>query len=110
MHCIIIDESQKKASFARSGRDDPLKTNVLDTILAINYYLSGPPGGHHPPLPKVRLSDDVGGVYGHGASMMSDKRLRPGSSTASEKALSIDEVLQYWRYLAQTKSDIEAQV
>ena len=78
-------------------------------MLAINYYLSGPPGGYAPPLPKIRLSDEVGGVYGYGASVMTDKRYRPNSA-ASERTVSIEEVLQYWRYLAQTKADFEAQV
>ncbi|KAI7856656.1 hypothetical protein BDC45DRAFT_503304 [Circinella umbellata] len=76
---------------------------------AINYYLSGPPGGYAPPLPKIRLSDEVGGVYGYGASVMTDKRYRPNSAT-SERTVSIEEVLQYWRYLAQTKGDFEAQL
>ncbi|KAI9275795.1 hypothetical protein BDA99DRAFT_496467 [Phascolomyces articulosus] len=76
---------------------------------AINYYLAGPPGGYAPPLPKIRLSDEVGGVYGYGASVMTDKRYRPNSAT-SERTVSIEEVLQYWRYLAQTKGDFEAQL
>lgn len=75
---------------------------------AISYFLSGPPGGHFPPLPKVRLSDEKGGVYGYGASVMTDKRHR--GAGGNENSVSIQEVLQYWRYLAQTKRDFEAQV
>lgn len=71
----------------------------------INYYLSGPPGGHTPPLSKVRLSEEHGGVYGNGASVTTEKKGRQGS----EKAVSIDEILQYWRYLA-AKQDLDAQL
>ncbi|KAI7866666.1 hypothetical protein BDF14DRAFT_1727995 [Spinellus fusiger] len=76
---------------------------------AVNYYLSGPPGGRSSPMAKVRLSDEDGGVYRYGTSGMSDKGYR-GSSGNSEKSVSIEEVLQYWRYLAQTKADFEAQL
>jgi SEL1 protein len=57
----------------------------------------------------VRLSDKEGGVYGSGASIMTDKKVKSGHGS-SEKSVSIDEVLQFWRYLAQTKSDADAQV
>ncbi|KAI9316211.1 hypothetical protein BX666DRAFT_1859377, partial [Dichotomocladium elegans] len=76
---------------------------------AIEYFLSGPPGGHTQPPAKVRLSDEVGGVYGYGASVMTDRRHRPFAAS-SERSVSIDEVLQYWRYMAQTKGDFEAQL
>ncbi|KAL0094924.1 hypothetical protein J3Q64DRAFT_1716540 [Phycomyces blakesleeanus] len=76
---------------------------------AVKYYLSGPPGGRSPLLPKVRLSDEDGGVYGYGASVMTDRRYRVNGGS-SEKSVSIEEVLQYWRYLAQTKADFEAQL
>ncbi|CAO3656727.1 unnamed protein product [Mucor hiemalis] len=72
----------------------------------IDYYLSGPPGGHTPPLSKVRLSEETGGVYGYGASVTTEKRSRNGGS---EKSISIDEILQYWEYLA-AKQDIDAQL
>ncbi|KAF7731977.1 ERAD-associated protein [Apophysomyces ossiformis] len=74
----------------------------------INHYLSGPPGGRSPPLSKIRLSDEEGGVYGYGASVMTDRYHRHGSG--SDKSVSMDEILQYLQYLAQTKSDMEAQV
>lgn len=70
----------------------------------IDYYLSGPPGGHTPPLSKVRLSEENGGVYGYGASITTEKKSRHG-----EKTVSIDEILQYWRYLA-AKQDMDAQL
>ncbi|KAI8097333.1 uncharacterized protein BX664DRAFT_326148 [Halteromyces radiatus] len=73
---------------------------------AINHYLSGPPGGLALPLPKIRLADDDGGVYGYGASVMTDKMHRSNS----DKSVSIEEVLQYLRYLALQKGDIEAQL
>lgn len=70
----------------------------------IDYYLSGPPGGYTPPLSKVRLSEENGGVYGYGASITTEKKSRHG-----EKTVSIDEILQYWRYLA-AKQDMDAQL
>ncbi|KAI8073226.1 hypothetical protein BC940DRAFT_232578 [Gongronella butleri] len=73
---------------------------------AIDHYLSGPPGGRAMPLPKVRLSDQAGGVYGFGASMVMDKP----SWTNSDNSVSIEEVLQYLRYLALVKGDVEAQL
>ncbi|KAI7903212.1 uncharacterized protein BX663DRAFT_507858 [Cokeromyces recurvatus] len=73
----------------------------------ISYYLSGPPGGHSLPLAKVRLSEENGGVYGYGASAATEKRFK--HTSGSEKTVSIDEILQYWRYLA-SKQDIEAQL
>lgn len=79
--------------------------NVASKV--IDYYLSGPPGGHTPPLTKVRLSEEHGGVYGYGASVTTEKRSRhPGGS---EKSVSIAEILQYWRYLA-AKQDVDAQL
>ncbi|CAO0800285.1 unnamed protein product [Mucor circinelloides] len=79
--------------------------NVANKV--IDYYLSGPPGGHTPPLSKVRLSEEHGGVYGYGASVTTEKRSRhPGGS---EKSVSIAEILQYWRYLA-AKQDVDAQL
>ncbi|KAI9476298.1 MAG: hypothetical protein EXX96DRAFT_527466 [Benjaminiella poitrasii] len=74
----------------------------------ISYYLSGPPGGHTPPLSKVRLSEENGGVYGYGASVTTEKRLRHANS-GTEKSVGIDEILQYWRYLA-SKQDVDAQL
>jgi SEL1 protein len=79
--------------------------NVASKV--IDYYLSGPPGGYTPPLSKVRLSEENGGVYGYGASVTTEKRSRhPGGA---EKSVSIDEILQYWRYLA-AKQDVDAQL
>lgn len=74
--------------------------------IAISEYLSGPAGGLSMPYSKVRLSDDNGGVYGYGASHTTDKSNRQ----SSEKSVSIDEVLEYLRYLAEIKGDMEAQV
>ncbi|KAI8364186.1 hypothetical protein BD560DRAFT_333495 [Blakeslea trispora] len=74
----------------------------------IDYYLSGPPGGHTPPLSKVRLSEKEGGIYGYGASLTTDKRTRHGTG-GHEKTVSMEEILQYWRYLA-AKQDVDAQL
>lgn len=73
---------------------------------SIEHYLSGPPGGRTPPLSKVRLSEENGGVYGYGASVTTEKRSRHGNN---EKSISIDEILQYYRYLAE-KQDVDAQL
>ncbi|CAO3629021.1 unnamed protein product [Cunninghamella echinulata] len=72
---------------------------------AIKEYLSGPPGGLSLPYSKVRLSDDKGGVYGYGASHVTDKSNRQ----SSDKTVSIEEVLNYLKHLAIKKDDIEAQ-
>lgn len=75
----------------------------------IDYYLSGPPGGYTPPLAKVRLSEETGGVFGYGASVTTEKRSRHAYTSPGEKSVSIDEILQYWKYLA-AKQDVDAQL
>lgn len=78
-------------------------------IEAIAYYRSGPPGGRYLPRNSIHLADDEGGVYGAGASYSSSGqnayKRSPASSDASQ---SIDDVLEYLRYMAE-KGDIGAQ-
>ena len=38
---------------------------------AIQWWDSGPPGGHYLPRSSYRIADDQGGVYGEGASEIS---------------------------------------
>lgn len=66
--------------------------NVANKI--IDYYLSGPPGGHTLPPSKVRLSEEQGGVYGY--------------TKSPDKSVSVEEIVQYWKYLA-AKQEMDAQ-
>ncbi|OZJ06468.1 hypothetical protein BZG36_00530 [Bifiguratus adelaidae] len=77
---------------------------VADKV--IEYYLSGPPGGRALPLPKVRLSDDDGGVYGAGASWGPRKSL----STTDGDGASLEDVLEYYRYMAKRRGEYSAQL
>lgn len=77
--------------------------------VAIAYYRSGPPGGRHLPRNTIRLADDEGGVYGAGASYISaGQNAYKRSSVNADSSQSIDDVLEYLRYMAE-KGDIGAQ-
>jgi SEL1 protein len=76
--------------------------------LAIAYYRSGPPGGRHLPRNNIRLADDEGGVYGQGASYSSAGHSYKRNVVSTESSQSIDDVLEYYRYMAE-KGDIGAQ-
>lgn len=60
---------------------------------AIEYYRSGPPGGHSMVRESFRWVDDEGGVYGEGASVSSSgpNALRDGSQADA----SLDDILEY---------------
>ncbi|CAG8446748.1 2881_t:CDS:10 [Ambispora leptoticha] len=60
---------------------------------AAEYYKSGPPGGRQLPPPKIRLYEEDGGIYGYGASGLSS--LSRGDSAAW------DDILEYYRYMAE---------
>jgi SEL1 protein len=78
-------------------------------MVAIAYYRSGPPGGRSLPRNTIRLADDDGGVYGAGASYSSaGQNAYKRSSITSDSSQSIDDVLEYLRYMAE-KGDIGAQ-
>jgi SEL1 protein len=78
-------------------------------IIAIAYYRSGPPGGRYLPRNTIRLADDEGGVYGAGASYISSgQNAYKRSSVNADSSQSIDDVLEYLRYMAE-KSDVGAQ-
>lgn len=81
----------------------PLQSNV-----AIAYYRAGPPGGRYLPRNNIRLADDEGGVYGSGASHSSAGHANKRNTVSTETSQSIDDVLEYYRYMAE-KGDIGAQ-
>ncbi|KAJ3158798.1 ERAD-associated protein [Geranomyces michiganensis] len=69
---------------------------------AVERYKAGPPGGLHMPLPKQRLPEQEGGIYGFGASGPGDPNLRQGHGVnqGGGGALSTEDVLQYYRLQA----------
>ncbi|KAJ3164678.1 ERAD-associated protein [Geranomyces variabilis] len=67
---------------------------------AVDRYKAGPPGGLHMPLPKQRLPEQEGGIYGFGASGPGDPNLRQGHGINQGGALSTEDVLQYYRLQA----------
>src|ERR1700694_2510228 len=76
--------------------------------IAIAYYRDGPPGGRYLPRNNIRLADDEGGVYGSGASHSSAGHANKRNTVSTETSQSIDDVLEYYRYMAE-KGDIGAQ-
>ncbi|KAJ3019765.1 ERAD-associated protein, partial [Thoreauomyces humboldtii] len=67
---------------------------------AVARYKSGPPGGLTMPLPRLRLPDQDGGIYGYGASGPSDPTMRTGPRANQGGALSTEDMLQYHRLQA----------
>ncbi|KAG0138195.1 hypothetical protein HOY82DRAFT_588760 [Tuber indicum] len=74
---------------------------------AMDYWRSGPPGGHALIRHSYRLADDEGGVYGEGASVVSSgmNAMRRGTTTDSAKDL--DDILEYLDLMAR-KGDLSA--
>lgn len=74
---------------------------------AIDFWRSGPPGGHALIKNSYRLADDVGGVYGEGASVVSSgmNAMRRGATTDSGKDL--DDIIEYLDLMAR-KGDLSA--
>ncbi|KAB8230034.1 ubiquitin ligase complex subunit HRD3 [Aspergillus alliaceus] len=62
---------------------------------AIQYFRSGPPGGHNMIRESYRWADEEGGVYGEGASVSSSgpNALRDASHSSTEASL--EDVLEY---------------
>jgi len=74
---------------------------------AVEYYRSGPIGGHVLVRNAYRLAEEDGGVYGEGASASSaGVRARQGGPTSDINA-HMDDVLEYL-HLQSTKGDIKA--
>ncbi|ORZ33284.1 hypothetical protein BCR44DRAFT_1501396 [Catenaria anguillulae PL171] len=71
----------------------------------IDVHLQGPPGGLRPPPHHVRLSDDVGGVYGPGSTLAS-KTLgaSQGGGGGASATLSEEDAFDYYKMLAEKGS------
>ncbi|KAL4917847.1 hypothetical protein BDW62DRAFT_210955 [Aspergillus aurantiobrunneus] len=73
---------------------------------AIEYYRSGPPGGHSMVRESYRWADDEGGVYGEGASVSSSGPNALRDSSASTEA-SLEDVLEYLDLMSR-KGEVKA--
>ncbi|KAI1432167.1 hypothetical protein GGR50DRAFT_697275 [Xylaria sp. CBS 124048] len=78
---------------------------VADKAMA--WYRSGPPGGMTIAQESYRLSDEVGGVYGEGASFVSSGINAIKASPNSDAHASIDDVIEYLDLMSQ-KGDFKA--
>ncbi|KAI1322401.1 hypothetical protein F5Y16DRAFT_386645 [Xylariaceae sp. FL0255] len=78
---------------------------VADKAMA--WFRSGPPGGMTIIPQAHRLSDEVGGVYGEGASVISSGINALRASPSSDAYASIDDVIEYLDLMAQ-KGDFKA--
>ncbi|KAK3680455.1 ERAD-associated protein [Vermiconidia calcicola] len=74
---------------------------------AIDYYRSGPPGGHVLVRDAFRLADENGGIYGEGASVSSAGIHAKQGGPTSDAYASIEDVLEYL-YLQSSKGDLKA--
>ncbi|KAI1815575.1 hypothetical protein GGS20DRAFT_543012 [Poronia punctata] len=78
---------------------------VADKAMA--WFRSGPPGGMTIIPEAYRLSDEVGGVYGEGASVVSSGINALKASPSSDTYASIDDVIEYLDLMSQ-KGDFKA--
>ncbi|KAI0109217.1 hypothetical protein GGR51DRAFT_513085 [Nemania sp. FL0031] len=74
---------------------------------AMTWFRSGPPGGMTIVQEAYRLSDEVGGVYGEGASFVSSGINALKASPHSDAYASIDDVIEYLDLMSQ-KGDFKA--
>ncbi|OTB05698.1 hypothetical protein M426DRAFT_319687 [Hypoxylon sp. CI-4A] len=74
---------------------------------AMVWFRSGPPGGMTIVPEAHRLSDDVGGVYGEGASVVSSGINALKASPNSDAYAAIDDVIEYLDLMSQ-KGDFKA--
>lgn len=74
---------------------------------AITWYRSGPPGGMPVVQEAYRLADEVGGVYGEGASYVSSGLNAMRHSPNSDAYAAIDDVVEYLDLMSQ-KGDYKA--
>ncbi|KAJ5091359.1 Tetratricopeptide-like helical [Penicillium alfredii] len=73
---------------------------------AIDYYRSGPPGGHAMIRNSYRWADEEGGVYGEGASVSSSGHNARDAAHSSTDA-SVEDVLEYLDLLSR-KGELKA--
>ncbi|KAI0126404.1 hypothetical protein BJ170DRAFT_596006 [Xylariales sp. AK1849] len=78
---------------------------VADKAMA--WIRSGPPGGMHIIQESYRLADEVGGVYGEGASVVSSGINALRHSPNSDAYAAIDDVIEYLDLMSQ-KGDFKA--
>ncbi|KAI1459961.1 HCP-like protein [Annulohypoxylon moriforme] len=78
---------------------------VADKAMA--WFRSGPPGGMALAPEAYRLSDEVGGVYGEGASVVSSGINALKASPNSDAYAAIDDVIEYLDLMSQ-KGDFKA--
>ncbi|KAH7086163.1 hypothetical protein FB567DRAFT_471545 [Paraphoma chrysanthemicola] len=62
---------------------------------AIAYIRSGPPGGHATTRESYKVADEVGGVYGEGASVASSGQNAKLGSVHSDAYSSLEDVVEY---------------
>ncbi|KAI1464009.1 HCP-like protein [Daldinia caldariorum] len=74
---------------------------------AMEWFRSGPPGGMALTPEAHRLSDDVGGVYGEGASVVSSGINALKADPSSHAYAAIDDVIEYLDLMSQ-KGDFKA--
>ncbi|ORY54848.1 uncharacterized protein BCR38DRAFT_453225 [Pseudomassariella vexata] len=74
---------------------------------AIAWYRSGPPGGMAIVQESYRLADELGGVYGEGASVVSSGINAVRHSPNSDAYAAIDDVIEYLDLMSQ-KGDFKA--
>ncbi|TGZ83532.1 HCP-like protein [Ascodesmis nigricans] len=67
---------------------------------AIDWYESGPPGGQHLQKNVYRLADDVGGVYGEGASAVSSGLNALRQRNAIDTVSDVGDIVEYLELLA----------
>ncbi|KAK6338871.1 ERAD-associated protein [Orbilia brochopaga] len=66
---------------------------------AIEYYRSGPPGGHYLPRHSHRITDELGGTYGAGASSGYTGRVAKRSNEQSTLSI-MDDIIEYLMLLS----------
>ncbi|OQN96321.1 hypothetical protein B0A48_17577 [Cryoendolithus antarcticus] len=65
---------------------------------AIDYYRSGPPGGHSLGRSAYRIADDAGGVFGEGASVSSAGVHAKQGGPTSDAYAEAEDVLEYLHF------------
>lgn len=76
-------------------------------VKAINYYRAGPPGGRSLIRQAYRIADDLGGVYGEGASYSSAGHNARSGGPTSDAYADVDDVLEYLHFQS-SKGDFKA--